>query len=117
MNKRIPHREEGLTEILKSYHYPGNIRELRNIIERLVVLCDDSTLRIQHLPDHMLQNYDSEQIPDTGKSLKQVRSDAECNHIKIVLDQCDGNISKAARVMKISRRQMFNKLVEYQIKK
>lgn len=119
MKKKILYREEGLMDILMQYEYSGNIRELRNIIERLVVLSDDSFIRIRHLPDHMLERYgeDRAQPQAALESLKHIRSDAEVNHIKRALEHCNGNISMTARVLGISRRQLFNKITEYGIKK
>lgn len=119
MKKSILYREEGLMDILMQYEYSGNIRELRNIIERLVVLSDDSFIRIKHLPDHMLERYGEEgPRPQAAlESLKHIRSDAEVNHIKKALEHCNGNISMTARILGISRRQLFNKITEYGIKK
>lgn len=119
MKKKILHREEGLMDMLMQYEYSGNIRELRNIIERLVVLSDDSFIRIKHLPDHMLERCSEAPLQPLAalESLKHIRSDAEVGHIKRTLERCNGNISMAARVLGISRRQLFNKITEYGIKK
>jgi len=116
MKKRITEIEDGLIDILVVYNYPGNIRELKNIIERLVVLSDDGIIRKRDLPDlKIVGDGETEDIKDI-KSLKDVRNLAELKYIKLVLESCNGNISEAARVMEISRRQLFNKLVEYGIK-
>lgn len=113
MKKKINKVEEGLVNLLRIYDYPGNIRELKNIIERLVVLSDDCIIKKEDLPD--LKIFNSEDMQDI-KSLKDVRQNAEIKYIKYILEKCGGNISEAARVMDISRRQLFNKLVEYGIK-
>lgn len=113
MKKKISKIEDGLIDLLVVYDYPGNIRELKNIIERLVVLSDNNTIKKADLPDLKLFNSDeSSEI----KSLKDVRQVAEMKYIKYVLDKTKGNVSEAARLMDISRRQLFNKLVEYEIK-
>jgi len=116
MKKKIVEVEDGLIDLLVNYDYPGNIRELKNIIERLVVLSDNGVIRKRDLPD--LNMIYEENLEDNKniKSLKDVRSIAELKYIKLVLERCNGNISEAARVMEISRRQLFNKLVEYGIK-
>lgn len=116
MKKKIISMEDGLERILICYNYPGNIRELKNIIERLVVLSDDGILRKKDLPDLSIQCSDNKTECFFTKSLKEVRTEAEISHIKIILDKCNGNISEAARLMDISRRQLFNKLVEYGLK-
>lgn len=116
MKKKIISMEDGLEKVLINYDYPGNIRELKNIIERLVVLSDDGILRKKDLPDLNVQPGDDDGCFHV-KSLKEVRVEAEINHIKAVLDKCNGNISEAAELLDISRRQLFNKLVEYGLKK
>jgi len=116
MKKKITEIEDGLIEILVKYDYPGNIRELKNIIERLVVLSDDGIIRKRDLPDLKINGAEETGEIKDIKSLKDVRNLAELKYIKLVLESCNGNISEAARVMDISRRQLFNKLVEYGIK-
>lgn len=113
MKKKIVRIEDGLIDLLIVYDYPGNIRELKNIIERLVVLSDDGIIKKADLPD--LKIFRHEENSDI-KSLKDVRQIAETKYIKYVLEKCNGNISEAARMMDISRRQLFNKLVEYGLK-
>ncbi len=113
MKKKVNKIENGLMELLVVYDYPGNIRELKNIIERLVVLSDDGVIKKADLPDLKIFNYEEN---SEIRSLKDVRQTAEIKYIKYVLEKCNGNISESARLMDISRRQLFNKLVEYGIK-
>lgn len=111
--KKIDKIEDGLLDILMLYDFPGNIRELKNIIERLVVLSDDGIIKKEDLPDiKILCTENNSEI----KSLKQVRQVAEEKYIKYILEKTNGNITLAAKTMNISRRQLFNKLVEYNIK-
>lgn len=113
MKKKINKIEDGLIDLLVVYDFPGNIRELKNIIERLVVLSENGVIKKEDLPD--LKIFDEEKDIEI-KSLKDVRQLAEAKYIKYVLTKCNNNISEAARLMDISRRQLFNKLVEYGIK-
>ncbi|MEL7646811.1 MAG: sigma-54 dependent transcriptional regulator [Sedimentibacter sp.] len=116
MKKKIEKVENGLIDVLVDYDYPGNIRELKNIIERLVVLSDDGVIRKGDLPDLKLFSKNDQDEQDEMVSLKDVRQNAEAKYIRHVLAKSRGNISEAARMMDISRRQLFNKLVEYDIK-
>ncbi len=50
------------------------------------------------------------------KPLKETRKDFEIDYIQKVLDECSGNITEAAKLMEISRRQLFNKITEYRLK-
>lgn len=113
MKKIIIKVEDGLIDLLTAYDYPGNIRELKNIIERLVVLSDDGIIKKEDLPD--LKIFNDEENKEIN-SLKEVRQIAEIKYIKYILDKCNGNITESAKMMDISRRQLFNKLVEYGIK-
>ncbi|MDF2678698.1 MAG: two component, sigma54 specific, transcriptional regulator, Fis family, partial [Bacillota bacterium] len=115
MKKKIKNLEDGLMEILMSYDYPGNIREFKNLIERLVVLSDTGVLRIKDLPSIKLRNDGQFELNISLKSLREIRQNAEINYIKYVLMKFDNNISETARTLDISRRQLYNKLSEYNI--
>ncbi|MDA0283230.1 MAG: sigma 54-interacting transcriptional regulator [Planctomycetota bacterium] len=54
LGKRIAHIDEQTLEAMKHYRWPGNIRELENLIERAVVMCDGETITLQDLPDEVL---------------------------------------------------------------
>ena len=115
LKKKINHIEAGVMEYLLAYDYPGNIRELKNIIERLVVLSADGTIRTSGLPEPS-QSGRLSQKPEIIKPLKDVRKEFEARYIEEVLDQCDQNISEAAKKLNVSRRQLFNKVTEYGLK-
>ena len=113
MKKSIDNVEDSLMDTLMNYDYPGNIRELKNIIERLVVLCDNNMLSKEDLP--LLNIKNNAQTNLSLRTLKDVRHYAEENHIKQVLNNCRNNITEAAKILDISRRQLYNKLYEYNI--
>ena len=115
MKKKIDKIEDGLMEILISYDYPGNIRELKNITERLVVLSDNGLLRKRDLPTVKSGIEESFEINAGLRPLKEIRQIYEMKYIKYVLLRCSHNVSEAARVLDISRRQLYNKLDEYGI--
>ncbi len=113
MKKSIDYVEDSLMETLMNYDYPGNIRELKNIIERLVVLCDNNMLSKKDLPLLNIKNNAHTNL--NLRTLKDVRHYAEESHIKQVLMNCGNNITEAAIILDISRRQLYNKLYEYNI--
>lgn len=115
MKKNINKVEDGLMEILMNYDYPGNVRELKNIIERLVVLSDNGLLRKKDLPAIRQRNEENLEFSANLKTLRDIRQNTEINYIKFVLLRCDNNVSEAARILDISRRQLYNKLNEYNI--
>lgn len=101
-------------KILTEYHWPGNIRELRNVLERAVLLAGDgSTLLPRHLPtDIRPRASDKRSAPmGTDLSLKSV----ERRHIERVLHEVKGNRARAARELGIPRSTLYKKLTEYGI--
>jgi len=97
-------------DFLLTYEWPGNIRQLENAIERAVILRENSQIELEDLrPESFLAT----EIASPGRDLR----DVEKNHIVSVLSQCDGNFSKAARTLGISRATLYNKIKAYGITK
>ncbi len=115
LKKKIAGIESGVRKFLKQYHYPGNIRELKNIVERLVVLSENGVVRLQDLPDTPSRKA-APATPECIESLKDVRRRAEADHIRHSLSLCRYNMAETARRLKLSRRQLFNKINEYGLK-
>lgn len=125
LNREVKKIEPGLYEFLLHYNYPGNIRELRNIIERLIVLSDDGILRKCDLPSNRSadggRGADSSFMSRTAnplcevKPLRDVRRATEADYIGKVLELCGHNVSEAARRLDISRRQLSNKINELRL--
>ncbi len=89
--------------ILQNYDWPGNVRELQNAIERAVVLSKSRTIEAGVFA--FLSPGSSPDI-SCGRSLKQIEKD----HIKTVLAECGGNISRAARILGLHRSTLYRKL-------
>lgn len=97
-------------KILQSYHWPGNIRQLKNVIERAVVLARGRVITIKELPEEFL--YQQEQIDALSK---KTLKDLEAQAIKDALRECKGNKSKAAKALGISRKAFYKRLREFQL--
>jgi len=97
-------------EIIQNYSWPGNIRELRNCIERMVVLCSDDMLDISNLPENVRMNA-SKDIQDNTLDLNQ----QEALLISKALEECKGNRTLAAQKLGISRRTLHRRLHEYNL--
>lgn len=115
LKKPIRNVENGVKRFLHHYTYPGNVRELKNIIERLVVLSENGIVRTQDLPDPSGGQIRQE-TPDQIRPLKEIRSQTEADHISHAMAVCSYNMTETARRLKISRRQLFNKIHAYGLK-
>ena len=92
-------------DVLKRYDWPGNIRELENVIQRAVIMCDKA-IDIEHLPNGIKFNID---FPDEAlTSLKEM----EKRYIQRVLNATDNNKTKAAEILGIDRKTIREKLSE-----
>jgi len=98
-------------ETLSQYYFPGNIRELKNLIERLVIFAENGLITIRDLPDHITSKGI---LPDT---LKERRRILEKEHIEKILKENSYKMEQSAQVLGITRRQLTNKVSEYNIKK
>ena len=108
--------DESAMAALAAYNWPGNIRELRNCVERMVVLCRGQELTIDNVPANIRENIS----PGITKSLLAPTGscDLERNEkllIERALNECGGNRSKAAEKLGISRRTLHRKLNLYNL--
>ena len=117
-NKRIPGFTERAVEVLSRYHWPGNIRELENLIERIVVLCtNEESIDIKNIPIEVLINSDHEpEESDYQKSgLIKIREEFEKRILLNVLDAVQGNQTEAAKILKINRNTLLQKARQFGI--
>ena len=108
---------EVLTVFLK-YSWPGNLRELKNIVKRSTLLAKGSFIDVPDLPEDLVrQAYDLEEkgVNSHHTDIKAVHEKNEKELIKQVLIQTNFNKSKAARILNIDRKTLYNKLKLYSI--
>jgi transcriptional regulator with PAS, ATPase and Fis domain len=111
MGKPVHTISEDALALLKAYDFPGNVRELENIIERGVALCQGDTLEAAHLPDDLrdltiraFRRRDGRVIP---------LEDQERDYILWVLEEAHGNQTLAAQMLGIDRVSLWRKLKKY----
>lgn len=115
LKKKITHVDSDLLAKLHRYAFPGNVRELKNTVERLVVLSEQGILSDQGLFGKAATMATTLPEPYLYQSLRQVRQAAERQHILAVLAHFQGDLPKAAALLEISLRQLYNKLNDYGI--
>ncbi len=100
-------------KLLQNYNWPGNIRELRNLIENIVVLAKTNLISVDTLPEKIVNFQKNMEIlePKPGINIKE----NEKNLIIKALKQSDGNRTKAAESLGLSRRTLYRKLTQYGI--
>ena len=113
-------------KLLERYDWPGNIRELKNIVERIAILCDAEIIEAKHLPENIRKTSSANvgvDIPSTWKEFKiykqKVRNDIfnqiERDFLISALKDSGGNISKAAKTIGMQRTNFHTLLKKYNI--
>ncbi len=99
-------------DLLRSYSWPGNVRELRNVVQRSYIMAEDETIDSRDLPQDL-----GPQQEDVGPYLSvavgATIADVERRLIFATLDQCGGTKEKAAEMLGISLKTLYNRLREY----
>lgn len=109
MGKGVDGVSEGGLRLLMGYDWPGNARELRNVIERAMVVTKDKTIQESELSFPNTTN----RLDNCGKSLQEV----EKEHIILILAENRWNINRSAQVLQIDRVTLYNKIKKYDIKR
>lgn len=95
-------------QLLKEYSWPGNIRELRNVLQRAIILSDGQQIFPEHLPAEI-------QSANNSSSSNFSLADVERNHIARMLEYSNGNKTKAAQLLGIGVATLYRKLDEYKL--
>lgn len=100
-----PRVSSGFKDALVNRDFKGNVRELRNIIERAIIICAGDELRPEHILDTGLHKSAASAV-DTGEIPENLK-EAEAWLIKRAIERCNGNISEAARRLGITRAKIY----------
>lgn len=98
-------------QMLEEFSWPGNIRQLRNVLERAVVLARGKEVSVRDLPDELAPQAPRRSQKPSFASLK----DMEARMIREALDRCAGNKSMAARMLGVSRKTLYKRLVDFNL--
>ena len=117
-NKHVTNFSDEVYEYLLKYEYPGNVRELENIIMSAISMCDDnehildsSHFSIQYSIDYQIDDY--EKIEDSG--IDEYLGNLEKRIIEKALKENNNNITRASNVLKIKRQTLQHKIKKYDI--
>lgn len=117
--------EEALMQPLMKYPWPGNIRELQNVVERMVNIAGGAHLSIEHLPPEIKKTEKIRQdmngrttevsIFEARQSSRKMRAELEKQTMMDLLDKHEGNVSRVAREMGFDRSTIYRKMRQYHI--
>jgi len=105
-NFRMKQIDESVYSILEGYQWPGNARELRNLIERMAILSPGDTLSPESVPVEVRLGRE----PVTKSNLRETRNSAERDHILRALEETNWNVSGAARVLGMERTNLHKRI-------
>ncbi len=114
LEKNVQGVSDEVLEKFKQYNWPGNLRELRNVIKRSVLLTEGDLIELNTIPEEIIYYSDNNSVTNTN-SLKGVANEAEREKILKVLTQTGNNKSKAAKILNIDRKTLYNKLKTYDL--
>lgn len=106
MNKPLISVDEAALKRIASYSYPGNIRELENMVERAIVVGDGKRITVKDLP------FGREVADSSAESLEEF----EKAFIRQILSKYSWNISRSAKALKVDRVTLYNKIKKYDLK-
>ncbi len=109
LKKSVSGFEPGVEEILMEYHWPGNLREMKNVIKRATLLAQKNRIGLNEIPQEIYLK----QTKDDHFQLFNEQSESKL--IRKVLETTGNNKSKTARLLKIDRKTLYNKLKLYNI--
>jgi len=107
LQKNIKKVDDSFIKPLTTYHFPGNVRELENIIERALNICENNELNISHLPREIIKNNPS------LKSIDEIKRESLIQ----VLQDTKWNILKTAKILGISRPTVYHHINKWHIQK
>lgn len=113
LEKDVAGFSEGTVSAFKNYSWPGNLRELKNVVKRSVLLTQGEYIESEVLP-HEVKNARHKENEESSYSLFKNKNEQEL--ILDALEKTHGNKSKAARLLSIDRKTLYNKLKQYGIK-
>lgn len=111
--KKITDIDDEVLATLSKYAFPGNVRELENLMERAVVLCNGRVIRMAQLPPDLWgDSLLSSTVPNPPIEFDDVVSleDNERRYLRWVLEQTDGNKSRAAELLGLNRGSLWRKM-------
>ena len=101
--------EADAESLLTQYHWSGNVRQLRNVLERATILAEGRMVTVDDLPAEIVNAFSQNEFATETEDVTDLES-IERSHVQDVLQRCDGNKAQAARMLGIHRRKLYRLL-------
>lgn len=111
LGKEVIGFDESVMQVFQRYSWPGNLREMRNVVKRATLLCQSGFITMEHIPAELSESI----AAPAPEDLALKREQHEVDLIREALAKCHNNKSEAARLLKIDRKTLYNKLKLYSI--
>ncbi len=111
LGKAVVGFDDAVMNIFKNYSWPGNLREMRNVVKRATLLCQHEFISPEDIPAELA----AAPVVQTIQDLALRREKNEVDLIREALAKCNNNKSEAARMLKIDRKTLYNKMKLYSI--
>jgi two-component system response regulator HydG len=108
LEKKIIGFDEESMRILNKCQWSGNLRQMKSVVKRAAMLCEDKYIKASHLPDEIIG-----ETGDTSDNAALHNEEYEKRKIMKALEACNNNKSKAAIMLKIDRKTLYNKMKHY----
>jgi two-component system response regulator AtoC len=123
LGKQIRGVSQQALALMKAYHWPGNIRELRNVLERAAILCDEEEIQPAHLPQEITGSlarklssatpFPPYRLPRDGLDLESTIAALEESLLRQALDQAEGDFHLAADLLSLPEKELQEKMENY----
>ena len=109
-NKPLLKISDHVFKTIMTHNWPGNIRELKNIIERMVILSDGKIIEKNVLPAELEKNDTTHLDSKNNLSLREYREQNESQYIQQLMEETGNNISKVSKILDVDRTYLYKKL-------
>jgi PAS domain S-box-containing protein len=112
----IPELSQNAMKALLAYDFPGNVRELENILDHALIVGRGGTIRVRHMPAYLLEREDSEGLASSGsRSMRLAPAGRERDRILTQLHRHQWNRARTARALGIDRTTLWRKIKKYRL--
>ncbi len=114
LNRDVPQLDPAIQDVMLRYDFPGNVRELKHMVERALILCQGDTLTFDHFDQLKIKLQATGPVPVNGNVARRLCT-TEKESIEAALAASGGNKSQAARILGISRQALDRKILKLKI--